>query len=135
MWKCEKCGRDFENRNQIHSCNKGYIIENYFKNKKIIWLELYKKIKSNFEKENMPFNEHYAKMGIMWRKGSTFAIFYPKIEYLETSFCCDGINQKIRVTKYMEMSIHRVTHYVAVNNESKLEDINRWIKESYKLTQ
>lgn len=135
MWKCEKCGREFANNNQMHSCNGGQRIEDYFKNKKNIWMALYNKIKSNFERENMPFDEHFAKMGIMWRKGSSFAIFYPKIEYLETSFSCDGINPEIKVIKYMEMSRHRVTHYMAVNNESDLEDINQWIKESYKLTQ
>jgi hypothetical protein len=135
MYKCEKCGREFENRNQIHSCTEGQDMDYYFKNKKIVWLELYKKIKNNFEKENLLFNEHFAKIGIMWRKGSSFAIFYPKKNHLETSFCCDGINQKIKVTKYMEMSVHRVTHYVAVTNESNLEEINQWIKESYILTQ
>ncbi len=107
----------------------------YFGGKKSVWLPLYLKLKSEFEKEKLPFEEYFPKMGIVWRNSSAFAIIYPKVKCLEVSFCCDGIDPDIPTEKYMTVSKHRVTHYLDIVDESKFEELVAWIKRSYTLTQ
>ncbi len=107
----------------------------YFGNKKNIWLPLYLSLKSEFQKQNLSFEEHFPKMGIVWRKSSAFVIVYPKVKYLEVSFCCDGIDKQVPTDKYMVVSEHRVTHYVEVTDENIFPDLLFWIKRSYILTQ
>lgn len=43
MWHCEKCGRDFANRNQAHSCGK-YSLDEHFAGKSPAVRELFDEV-------------------------------------------------------------------------------------------
>ncbi len=109
--------------------------DNYFTKNKIQWLPLYLRLKEKLKTEGIAFEEHFPKMGIVWRHTSAFAIIYPKVKCLEISFCCDGISATIPSVRYMRVSKHRVTHYVRMVDESILNELYTWLVESYNLTQ
>lgn len=107
----------------------------YFTARKQKWLPLYLELKSRFGQEGLPFEEHFPKMGIIWRKSSAFVIVYPKVTGLVVSFCCDGIDPEIPAVRHMTVSPHRVTHYVQVTDNSGFEQLIQWMRRSYLLTQ
>ena len=51
LWTCPKCKRQFEKRNQVHSCNL-YPLDKHFKGKEEIARPLYDKLREQIEKKH-----------------------------------------------------------------------------------
>jgi hypothetical protein len=134
MWTCPKCGRSFQNPRQSHACQPSLTLAEGFSGKKAVWRPLYERIYTEFSDLALPFDVHVTKSAVYWRHDSAFAGFLPKVKLLELEFCRDGFDSAVPTLRHMEMSPHRVSHYIAVTQDSDFAAIRQWLSESYAMT-
>jgi hypothetical protein len=97
-------------------------------------MNLYKRLETEFNKESLDFDVHVTKSAVYWRHDSAFAAFLPKVKALELDFCRDGFDETVPAIRHMEMSAHRVSHYIVVTDDCDISRIMRWLRESYIIT-
>ncbi len=133
-WTCEKCGRTFARNRQSHSCAAVYPIQALFAGEKAQWLPLYEALKAAVEARQGAFEEYVCSSCVMWKHLSTFASIKPAIQHLEVEFIADRLYPERRPKYTLQISAHRVGHFVVVQDESDFPDVLDWIDQSYALT-
>ncbi|SDN10132.1 hypothetical protein SAMN05421813_14118 [Daejeonella rubra] len=132
LWKCPKCGRQFERPNQAHSC-KTYPLELHFKGKdasRIIYENLYEKIKKVlgfYKVESLECCIHFVST-------STFVAVKILKHKLQIDFSLSQELKNKRFVKAIKLSEHRFLYLLEITNEEEIDnELVNWIKEAHEL--
>jgi len=133
MWTCPRCGREFKNKNQAHSC-KLIDKDQLFEKRPPQLRRIYKKIVSfvdtlgEFKEEAVPPDV------IFFKTISTFLGVKVKATHLEVEFFLDHHEDNPVVSKFLQTSAHRFAHVVPVDDLNEIDtQLKKWIKDSYQL--
>jgi Domain of unknown function (DUF5655) len=133
MWTCPKCKRSFKRKDQQHSCTL-ISKESLFAKRPAELKKLYDKIVKEVKKMGEYREETVPPDLIFFKTKSTFLGIKVKKDQLHVEFFLDHLEDLLPVSKYLQISKHRVVHLVPVDQP---EDINKqlinWIKRSYRL--
>jgi len=132
MWKCPKCDRIFEKKDQVHSC-KRILLEKHFKGKekaKELFDVLLRKINGNIGKAkiiSIPCCIHlFGKYD--------FLAALPKKDGLEIRLGLDRILKSKRLKIAIPLSSRYYKNCLDIKDENKIdEELLGWIKEAYHL--
>lgn len=132
MWKCPKCGREFNREKQSHSCVV-YPIENHFQNKvkgKLLFETLVKKIEKKIGEvkiESLPCCIHLV-------SDHTFSGVWVSDDKIRIDFSVDYSVEDKRVVKEVKLSKNRTIYYIDIESEGEIDKVLlEWIKDSYYL--
>lgn len=134
-WKCPKCGREFERKDQPHSCAI-YPLEKHFKNKEEIAKPLYdalvgsiKKNAGPFKVESLPCCIHLVK-----EPACTFAAVYALRNRIRIHFTLDHKISNPRIDKFSQMSANRHLYSIDIASKSQMDsELMRWIGDAYRV--
>ena len=130
-WKCPKCKREFEKKNQVHSCAL-YPEEKHFERKesaKPLYQDLKKKLKKHvgsFKVESLPCCIHFVKNAF------TFAGTYPLKDKIRVFFMLDHDLKTSRIYKSKKISTSRIEYLINIQDKNEInKELLDWIKEAY----
>ena len=133
LWTCPKCGREFERKNQSHSC-KNYPLEKHFEGKEKGKM-LYDDLKHKLEKAIGSFKIQSLECCIHFDHSTTFAtvkIFKNKIQ-IEFSLGYEIVNK--RILKMTHLSANRYLHSTNISTKEEIDnELIEWIQEAYRKT-
>lgn len=131
IWKCPKCKREFEKKNQVHSCTF-YPEEKHFERKettKPVYQELKKKMKKHvgpFKVESLPCCIHFVKNAF------TFAGTYVLKDKIRVFFTVNRSLKSSRIYKTKMLSKNRIEYLINIQNKKEInKELLGWIKEAY----
>lgn len=132
LWKCPKCGRQFERQGQLHSC-KPFPIEQHFKGKESSKI-LYDKFRLAVKKQVGPFKIESLECCIHFVSTFTFLAVRILKDRIRVDF---ALNHKIKsgkVTGFTKMSTHRFLYYFDILKENEIdEELMNFVQEAYDL--
>jgi hypothetical protein len=135
FWKCKKCGRRFEKKEQSHSCAY-YPVEKHLKNRdyaKELYNELKKIIKSkigSFRIESLPCCIHFVTIATNY----TFMCVYALRDGLKMHFTLPTGIENPRLLKYSKLSNHRYLYELNVKTKEEINsELLAWLKKGYNL--
>lgn len=132
IWKCPKCGREFERHNQAHSC-KVYPLELHFKDKDAS-KTLYKKLCTEIGKEVGPFKVDSLECCIHLVSTSAFAAVKILQHKLQIDFSLNHEIKNKRFIKSLKMSENRYLYLLEITKEEEINDeLLNWLQEAKKL--
>jgi hypothetical protein len=130
LWECPKCGRQFEKRNQSHSCKK-YPLEQHFIGK-INGQLLYEKLKLTLEKTFDLFKIESLACCIHFVSTFTFTAVKVIKDKISIDF---SLNHKVinkRIKQITPISKNRFLHSIDVFTEAEIdEELVEWIREAH----
>jgi hypothetical protein len=131
-WKCPKCNRIFQRKNQMHSC-KSFPIEKHFENKDPA-KEVYKYLFKVVNKKVGKCKEISLPCCIHWFGNYDFIALLPKKDKLEVRF---ALNRKINSPRVFNnfppsSKYYMICLYIQSKDEVD-EELLKWLKESYTL--
>lgn len=130
LWTCPKCGRQFEKKNQSHSC-KLFPIEQHFKNKdkgKLLYDKLevaVRRMLGSLKIESLECCIHFV---------STFTFAAVKIfkNKIRVDFALSHEIKNERIKQYMQLSSNRYLFYIDIVSEDEINnELIEWIKEAH----
>ncbi len=132
-WTCPKCQRQFEKRNQVHSCNL-YPLDMHFKGKEEVARLLYDKLREQIEKNIGPLKIESLPCCIHFVSTYTFAAVYALRNKIRIHFTLNHKIENIRIKKFAQMSSTKYLHVIDLENLSEInEDLISWLRQSYNL--
>jgi len=131
LWKCKKCKRIFEKKNQPHSCNL-CPIEEHFKNKEKMkplfneFKETARKKIGNFRIESLPCCIHLVKNPVY-----AFACVYILKDRIRVSFSLNYKIKSSRITKFAKI-FGSYKYLIDFKGEREIDkELLDWIKQAY----
>lgn len=130
LWKCPKCGRQFERQGQSHSC-KSYPVELHFKGKpggKLLYEKFKRAVRSqlgSFKTESLECCIHFV---------STFTFAAVKIlkDKIQVDFALSRKLKSKRFDRFLQISANRYLYYFDICTEDEIDDeLLEWIKEAH----
>lgn len=136
IWKCPKCGREFEKKNQQHSCTF-YPLDKHFKGKEEIAGPLYNTLKAKIEKDIGPFKVESLPCCIHFVKASsvyTFAAVYALRDRIRIHFGSNREMKSPRIDKSAKTSASKYMHSIDVKNAKEIDtELISWLRQAYNL--
>jgi len=132
LWTCPRCGNDFVNRNQTHSCMR-HTLEDSFAGKPERIRELFDRFRAMVEAcgpaKVVPYRN---KVGFMVRV--RFAGAVPKKEWLEVGFWLTRRIQSRRFRKIETIYPNAHIHTLRITAPEDLDgEVAGWVKEAYSI--
>jgi hypothetical protein len=132
MWKCNKCGRGFGKKDQMHSC-KNIPPEEHFRNKKTA-RELFDVLKARIEDQIGRCRIVSLPCCIHLYGSYDFLAALPKKDRLEVRFALDRKLDSPRFKQGVPLSAKSYKNCVDITDAGKIDDtLLKWLKESYHL--
>ena len=136
LWKCPKCGREFEKRNQQHSCNV-YPLDRHFTGKEGIARPLYDRLKEIIEKsigpvkvESLPCCIHFVVKDTAY----TFAAVYALRDRIRIHFGSDKEIRSPRIGKSAKTSASKYMHSIDIKSADEMDkELITWLRQAYNL--
>ena len=136
LWKCGKCGREFEKKNQQHSCMP-YPLENHFRGKEKVARPLYDSLKEKIERdighvkvESLPCSIHF----VVAHSAYTFAAVYALRDRVRIHFGSDHEIRSPRIDKSAKTSSSKYMHSVDIRSGKEIDgELVSWLKDAYHL--
>jgi transposase-like protein len=129
LWKCPRCGREFQRQNQSHSC-KLYPLEKHFEGKTAGRL-LYEQLKQAVSKQVGTFKILSLECCIHFDTSFTFAavkIFKTKIQ---VHFRLHHKASSKRFKKEIQLSANSYLYYVDIGSNNEIDaGLLKWIGEA-----
>jgi ribosomal protein L37AE/L43A len=133
MWTCPRCGREFRNSNQSHTCrliDKEQLFAKRPAELKNIYIKIVSIVKTvgEFREETVPPDM------IFFKTVSTFLGVKVKRDHLEIEFFLDHLDNAPAVSKHLQTSSRRFVHLVPVDSVEEIDtQLINWIKDPYQL--
>jgi hypothetical protein len=131
MWKCLKCKREFEKRNQVHSCTF-YPEKKHFENKPAampLYQELKRKVKQHvgqFKVESLPCCIHFVKNAF------TFAGAFVLKDKIRIFFMLEHELKSSRIYRSKMISMNRHEYLINIQDKKEInKELLDWINEAY----
>jgi hypothetical protein len=132
MWKCPKCDRRFEKKNQSHSC-RIYPFHRHFEGKENA-KPLYKDLTEKMKKKVGPFRVDSVHCCIHFVTSFTFAAVYIMKDKIRVSFASNHKLKSRRIMRSEYISANRYTNCVDVKDKREIDiELLAWIKEAYNI--
>jgi hypothetical protein len=133
MWTCPKCGRNFKNKDQRHSCSR-LLKENLFLKRPPELKSLCDKVLRIVASFGDYREEAVSPDAIFLKTKSTFMAVKVKKDHLDIEFFLNRIEDIPPVLKHLQTSKNRVVHIVPIANSKDLTpQLKKWMRESYNL--
>lgn len=133
LWTCPKCQRQFEKRNQVHSCNL-FSLDNHFKGKEKIARPLYNKLKEQIEKNIGPLKVESLPCCIHFVSTYTFAAVYALRNKIRIHFTLNHELENLRIKKSFQMSKNKYLCSVDIEKSDEIdEEVISWLGQAYNL--
>ena len=133
LWTCPKCKRQFEKRNQVHSCNL-YPLDNHFKGREEIARPLYEKLREQIEKNIGPFKVESLPCCIHFVSTYTFAAAYALRNKIRIHFTLNHELQNLRIKKSSQMSNNKYLYSVDIEKSEEIDkELISWLRQAYNL--
>ncbi len=133
LWKCPKCKREFEKKNQVHSCTI-YPLDKHFKGKEGIARPLYNKLKAKIKKEIGPLKVESLPCCIHFVSNYTFAAVYALRKKIRIHFTLDHKVESSKIDKWSRASTNRYLYSIDIENEKQIDkELISWLKQAYNL--
>lgn len=130
LWKCPKCGRQFEREGQSHSC-KPYALELHFEGKPDE-KKLYEQLKLAIKKQVGSFKVESLECCIHLVRTFTFGAVKIMKGKIRIDFALSRKIKSNRIASEIKMSAYRWLYVVDVYQEDEIdEELLEWIKEAY----
>lgn len=130
LWRCEKCGRDFANRNQSHACGN-YELDDLFRGKPAAIRELFDAVAAEVEKIG-PVRVLPEKTRIAFQVRMSFAQVTPRMKWLDGHVVLARRLENPRFLKVETFSPHNHLHAFRLSAKSDIDDEFRdWLREAY----
>lgn len=130
LWVCPRCGRQFANRNQSHSCG-GFTVEDNLKGKSPQVIELYRR----FEAVVVSLGEVSitpAMTRIGFQARMIFAAVTPKSSRLDGHVVLRRKLENPRFTKVESPAPNCFVHHFSLSSAEEIdEELKSWLKEAY----
>jgi hypothetical protein len=134
LWQCPKCKREFQKKNQSHSC-KSFPIENHFKGKDYAQ-ELFEYLKSQIEKTSGPLKIESLPCCIHFVSNYTFGACWALKDRIRIDFRLDYKIDDPRIQRFIQMSANRYLYYFDLKDKKDVDGkLLGWIKEAYELNE
>jgi hypothetical protein len=130
LWTCPRCGSEFVNRNQYHSC-KRYELDDPFRGKSPHVRELFERFRAMVERcgpvKVLPYRD---KIGFMVRV--RFAGAVPRSQWLDVAFWLPRRINHRRFHKVETISPSAHIHMLRVKKPAELDGrVAAWLREAY----
>jgi hypothetical protein len=130
LWACPRCGNEFVNRNQWHSCKRPNL-EEPFEGKPQFVRDLFERFRKMVEAcgpvKLLPYRD---KVGFMVRV--RFAGAIPKTGWLEIGFWLPRRVESPRFRKVETISLNAHVHLLRVTEPKQLDrEVASWLEEAY----
>jgi hypothetical protein len=130
LWTCPRCGNQFVNRNQFHSC-ASYELDDLFRGKPPRIRQLFDRFRSMVERlgpvKVLPYQD---KVGFMVRV--RFAGAVPRKEWLEIGFWLPRRVSSPRFRRVETITPRAHVHLVRITHPSELDrEVQGWLREAY----
>jgi hypothetical protein len=130
MWTCPKCGNEFVNRNQYHSCRRGRI-EDVFagrtQNVRDLFDRLRKEIEALGPVKLVPYRDRVAFMTRVRFAGAS-----PRKKWLDVGFWLPRRIESPRLRRIETLLPNAHIHWLRVSDASELDgELVGWLREAY----
>jgi hypothetical protein len=130
-WTCPDCKRRFGRTNQSHGCAPAQTVEAYFEPRPAAFRKAHDAIVRHLAKLG-PLVVDAVTVGIMYKRSRTFAEVRAKRDRLELGFLLSRRVEHPRVTKTLQLSAHRVAHFVDLHRAGDVDrEVRAWLSEAY----
>lgn len=130
LWKCPKCGRQFEKHGQSHSC-KPYAIEQHFEGRPDE-KKLYEQLKQAIKKQVGSFKVESLECCIHLVSTYTFAAVKIMKGRIRVDFALSRKIKSKRIVNETKMSANRWLYIIDIYNKDEInEELLEWIKEAH----
>ena len=131
-WRCPKCKREFQNKNQMHSCTS-FALEKHFEGREKAF-ELFNDLKEKIIKNIGPIKIESLPCCIHFVSSYTFAACWATKNNIKIDFSLDKEIKIKRNHKVNHMSQNRYLYYMDINSEKEIDtELIGWLKNSYHL--
>jgi hypothetical protein len=135
FWKCSKCKRMFDKKNQQHSCTY-YPVEKHLTNKDYAkkLYDILKRIIKNkigkFRIESLPCCIHFVTIATNY----TFMCVYALRDGLKMHFTLPDEVQSSRLPRLTKMSNHRYLYELNIKTKEEINsELIAWLKKGYRM--
>jgi hypothetical protein len=130
LWTCPRCGKDFVNRNQWHSCRR-YTVEQCFAGKPPSIRALFDRLRARVEAfgpvQLVPYRDRVAFMVRVRFAGAT-----PRSRWLDVEFWLTRRIEHARIRRTETLYPHVHLYHVRVTEARKIDaTLIAWLRESY----
>lgn len=129
LWKCPRCGRQFERQGQTHSCSR-FPLQKHFEGKekgKILYDKLLREIK----RSTGPFKVDSVKCCIHLVDRSTFVAVKILRQKIRVDFTLPYKVSSSRLFASVKVSAHRYLYYTAISEPAEINaELIGWIGEA-----
>ncbi len=130
LWKCPRCGRQFERQGQTHSCHP-VLLKEHFEGKEKGRI-LYNKLVQVIKKKVGSFKTDPVKCCIHLVTRSTFAAVKVLRQKIRVDFTLPYKVSSPRLVPSVQVSAHRYLYYVDISDLTEVdEELTGWISEAY----
>ena len=132
MWHCGRCGRDFANRNQTHSCGR-YALADHFKGKPPLIRMLFDTVVATIEKIG-PVRILPEKTRIAFQVRMSFAQLTPRTKWLDGHVVLARRLDHPRFRAVQTISPRNHVHTFRISAREDIDDEFRaWLAEAYRV--
>jgi len=132
LWTCPKCKRQFEKKNQAHSCVR-FPLANHFKNKDYAQ-SLFEHLKKEIIKNVGPVKIESLPCCIHLVSRYTFGAVWALKDGIRIDFRTDYKIKTRKSYRMIRMSANRYLYYFDIKNKQEIDrELLGWIKQSYRL--
>lgn len=131
QWKCPKCGRQFKNRNQAHSC-KPYKLEDHFKGTHASAKPLYDNLLRKVKKYIGPFSVYSLECCIHLDTDTSFAAVFALKDKIRVRFVSEKPIKNKRIRASAQISKHQYKNEVEIATTGEIDkQLISWLKKAY----
>jgi len=131
LWTCPKCRRQFEKKNQVHSCNL-YPLDKHFKGKERVARPLYDKLTEQIEENIGALKVESLPCCIHFLSTYTFGAVYALRNKIRVTFTLNRKVENPRIKKFSQMSNTKYLYAVDLGSLDKIdEELISWLREAY----
>jgi hypothetical protein len=130
LWRCDKCGRDFANRNQSHACGR-YALADHFRDKPPEIRALFNQVVAAV-RANGPVRILPEKTRIAFQVRMSFAQVTPRKNWLDGHVVLARRLEHPRFRKIETFSPRNHLHAFRLTNPGDIDaDFRAWLAEAY----
>ncbi|WP_328994932.1 DUF5655 domain-containing protein [Kribbella sp. NBC_01245] len=110
MWVCVRCGRDFANRNQTHTCAPLHELDDHFAGKAVVVRETFDRVVEEVRRLG-PVDVLSEKTRIALHHGMSFAAFVPRKNWLDGHVV---LAERLESPRFRRIDVYSVGNVVHV---------------------
>ena len=133
MWECPRCGRDFANRNQVHTCARLADLDRHFDGSDPVVRAIFDQVLAVVSALG-PVRVLPEKTRIALQVRMSFAAFMPRVHWLNGHLVLARRSGSPRFLKAEELSPRNVVHTFRLASPADVDaEFTSWLSEAYRV--